>query len=73
LIHDLGRVLGIFLADELDKAVPLMCLRDSVFGEMHIDYASNLKHEFPDKSVGDAFVEVADVHGGFFVLLPSIF
>ena len=48
-----------------------MGLGDAVFGEVNINYAAGLKHKLPYQIVRDALVEVADVDGGFFVLLPD--
>lgn len=47
LIHDARRILCVFFTDELHKAIALMRLRDSVFGKVHVDYATCLQHEFP--------------------------
>jgi len=47
-----------------------MCLRDSVLGEMYIHYSAGLEHELPDQAVCYSLIYVADVDGGFLVLLP---
>lgn len=39
---------------------------------MDVDYRSSLDHELPDKGIVCAFVDVADVDGRLFVLLPAI-
>lgn len=71
LVHDLCSILGILLALELDEAVALVGLGDAVFGQMDVGDAAGLEHELPDEGICDAFIEVADVDGGFFVLFPA--
>lgn len=70
LVHDFGGIVGVLFADELDEAEALVCLGDAVFGQVDVDDAAGLEHEFPYELVGDALVEVADVDGGFLVLFP---
>lgn len=38
LVHDLARILGVFLGQELAESESLMCLRDPVFGEVDVTY-----------------------------------
>ena len=70
LIHYPRSILRILLTDELNEAITLMCLRDSVLGEMYIHYSTSLEHELPDQAVCNSLVDVAYVDSGFFVLLP---
>lgn len=51
LVHDPRSVLGVLLAIEFDEAIALVCLRHSVFGEMHVDNPPCLQHELPDKMI----------------------
>lgn len=71
LVHNLGRIVGLFLAHELDEAVALVRLRNAVLGQMDILDAAGLEHELPHETVGYALIEIADVHGRFLVLLPE--
>lgn len=70
-VHDFGGIFGVVLGLELDEAVALVCLGDAVFGQVDVGDATGLQHQFPDQLVVDALVEVADVDGGFLVLLPG--
>ena len=70
LVHDTGGIVGVFFGVELDETIALVGLSDAVFGEVDVGYAAGLEEEFPDKSIGHSFVEVADVDGAVFVLLP---
>ena len=69
-VHDLGCIIGIDLAVELDKAEALVQLGDAVFGQVHVDDGAGLHHQLPYHGVAGALVDVANVDGGFFVLLP---
>ena len=69
LVHDFACVVCIFFAREFDEAIALVCLCDAVFGEVDIDDRPSLEHQFPDESIGAAFVEVANVEGAVFVLV----
>jgi hypothetical protein len=70
-VHDARGILGVLLADELDEAVALVRLGDAVFGQVDVDDAAGLQHQLPDQAVDDALIEVSDVDGGLFVLLPG--
>jgi hypothetical protein len=37
---------------------------------MNIHYSTGLEHEFPDQAVRYSFIDIANVDGGFLVLLP---
>lgn len=71
LVHDFRRIFGVFLANELDKAIALMCLGDSILWQMYIDNAPSLKHKLPYQAVRNSFVDVANVDSSFLVLLPA--
>jgi hypothetical protein len=70
LVHDFGSIVGIFLANKLDKTKALVSLGNAIFGKVDVDNATGLQHQFPDQLVGHALVEVADVDGGLLVLFP---
>ena len=42
LVHDPGRIFGVFLTNELDEPIALMCLRHTILWQMHVDYATGL-------------------------------
>jgi hypothetical protein len=61
LVHDLDGIVGVFLGSELDEAVALVGLRDTVFGEVDVDDGSGLEHQLPDLRICGLFREVADI------------
>lgn len=48
LVHNSSSIFGVLLADEFDEPIALMGLGDAVFGEMNVDNAAGLEHQFPD-------------------------
>jgi hypothetical protein len=71
LVHDFGGIFGVFFCLELDEAIALMGLGDSVFRQMDVNDATSLEHELPYQWIGNALVEIPNIDGGFFILLPS--
>lgn len=69
-VHDLGGVVSVHLAVELDKAEALVQLGDAVLGQVHVDDGAGLHHQLPYHGIAGALVDVANVDRGFFVLLP---
>jgi hypothetical protein len=65
-----GGVVGIFSRSEFDKAKTLMRLGDSVAGHMDILDRAHLDHDLVNHGGGGPFVDVSDVDGSIFVLLP---
>ncbi|KAL3703397.1 hypothetical protein TMatcc_010586 [Talaromyces marneffei ATCC 18224] len=47
LVHNSSSIFGIFFANELDETVALVCLRNSIFGQVDVDDAASLEHKFP--------------------------
>ena len=70
LVHDRGCIVGVFFRIELDEAIALVRLGDAVFGKVDVGNAAGLEEELPDQRIGHPLVEVADVDGAVFVLLP---
>lgn len=70
LVHDTSSIVGVFFRVELNKAIALVGLGDAVFGKVDIGYAAGLEEELPDQRIGYSLVEVTDVDGAVFVLLP---
>lgn len=65
-----GGVVGIFSGSEFDKAKTLMRLGDSVAGHMDILDGTHLDHDLVNHGGGGPLVNVSDVDGSIFVLLP---
>lgn len=70
-VHDVGSVLGIGGGAELDEAEALVGLGDAIARHVDVVDGAHLKHDFVDHGGGCALVDVADVDGGLFVLLPA--
>ena len=70
LVHDTGGIVGIFFRVELDEAIALVRLSDPILRQVHVGYAASLEEELPDESIGYSFIEVANIDGAVFVLLP---
>lgn len=72
MVHYPGSIFRIVLAEELDKSIALVGLRDTILGQMDIDYSTCLEHQFPYQAIRDTLVQVADVDCGLLVLLPEM-
>lgn len=70
-VHDVGRVLGVGGGAELDEAEALVGLGDAIARHVDVVDGAHLEHDFVDHGGGCALVDVADVDGGLFVLLPA--
>lgn len=70
VVHDLGRVVGLGLGVELDEAEALVLAVDAVDGHVDVAHAARVEHQLVEEPRRDALMEVADVDGGFLVLLP---
>lgn len=71
-VQDFGSIVGALGGIELDESIALMRPRDAVHGHVHIVYGAHLGHELPEVGFADALVEVADIDGRVFVLLPTV-
>lgn len=71
LVHDARGIFSILLADEFHKAIALVALCNSVLGQVDVHDTPSLQHELPYQAVRYPLVDVADVDGGFLILLPS--
>jgi hypothetical protein len=60
-VHDLDRVVCVFLALEFDKAVALMLIGDFISGDMDVDDRSALGEQFPEEALVDFGVNVAGI------------
>jgi len=69
-VHNLASIFGIFLRLKLDETIALVCLCDSVFRQVYVNYSSHLDHQLPDDRVRHTLVKVANVDRCFLVLLP---
>lgn len=49
-----------------------MRLRDAILWQVYIDDATSLQHQLPYHAISDSLVDVANVDGGFLVLLPAL-
>lgn len=70
-VHDVGSVLGVGGGAELDEAKALVGLGDAIARHVDVVDGAHLEHDFVDHGGGCALVNVADVDGGLFVLLPA--
>lgn len=70
-VHDIGRVLGVGGGAELDEAEALVGLGDAIARHVDVVDGAHLEHDFVDHGGGCALVDVADIDGGLFVLLPA--
>lgn len=70
-VEHLGGVLGRRGRVELDEAVALVGLRHAVLRHVHLADGADLGHQLREQVLGEALIDVADVHGGVLVLLPA--
>lgn len=73
LVHDARGIFSILLADKFHKAITLVTLCNSVLGQVNVHDAASLQHELPYQAVRYPLIDVADVDGGFLILLPVCF
>ena len=70
-VHDVGGVLGVGRAAELDKAEALVRLGDAVAGHVNVVDGPHLEHNLVHHGGRGALVDVANVDSRVFVLLPG--
>lgn len=63
-VHNLDRVIGVLLAEELHEPVTLVHLRDSVLGHVHVHDGTGLDKHLPQQRLRDLVVEPTHVNGG---------
>lgn len=63
-VHNLDRIVGVLLAEELHEAVTLVHLRDTVLGHVHVHDGPGLDKHLPQQRLRDLVVEAAHVDGG---------
>ena len=68
-MHDLDGIVCIFLTLELDKAIPLMFIGDFIPGDVHVDYWSTLRKQFPEDIFVDLLIDVSRVDRSLLVPL----
>jgi len=70
IVHELGRIVGLFFGVELDEAEALVLAVDAVDGHVDVADAAGVEHQLVEDARGDALMEVANVDGRLLVLLP---
>ncbi len=63
-VHNLYGIVCILFAHELDEAVALVLLGDTVLGHVHIDHRPRLNKQLPQQPLGHFVVQATDVYGG---------
>ena len=66
-MHDLDGIIGIILTFELNKAVSLVLIGDFISGKMNVNNGSALNKEFPEETLSDFLIKIADVDGSLLV------
>lgn len=66
-VHDFDRIIGVVLTFELNKAVALMLIGDFISGKMNVNDGSALNKEFPEETLSDFLIEIADIDGSLLV------
>lgn len=70
-VEDGDDVFGVAFGRELDEAEALVFAVDAVDGHVDGAHAAKVVHELGQERLCDILVDVADVDGGFLVLLPA--
>jgi hypothetical protein len=65
-------IIGVLLGCEFDEAKALVLAVYAVDGHVESSHATMVVHELGEQLLGDIFVDVADVDGGFLVLFPVV-
>lgn len=71
VVHDLGRIVGLFLGMVFDEAEALMLAVDTIDGHVDITHAASVEHQLMENAGRDALMEVTAIDRGFLVLFPG--
>lgn len=70
IVENFRSIVGFSFCVELDEAETLVLPIDTIDWHIHITYTAGVEHQLVKDARCDALMEITDVYGGFFVLLP---
>lgn len=66
-VHDLDRVVCIILSHELNKAITLVLLSNTVLWHVNIDHRSSLHKHLPKQCLADFVIKPTNINSGILV------
>ena len=70
MVENGNDIVGVSLGCEFDEAEALVLAVHAVDGHVEGAHSAVVVHELGEELLGDIFVDVSDVDGGFLVLFP---